>query len=106
MEKYSWTDKAIKMVNTIMMHDKKTIDEPNDHKISKITLQAFFDTPRHEFVPERQQEAAYNDTPLMIGSGQTISQPYIVALMTQLLNVKSGDKVLEIGTGSGYQAAI
>ena len=62
--------------------------------------------PRHEFVPARYVQQAYEDHPLPIGCGQTISQPYIVALMTQLLELKRGDKVLEIGTGSGYQAAI
>jgi len=62
--------------------------------------------PRHEFVPKSRQYSAYDDTPLPIGHGQTISQPYIVALMTELLEVKAGDKVLEIGTGSGYQAAV
>jgi protein-L-isoaspartate(D-aspartate) O-methyltransferase len=62
--------------------------------------------PRHEFVPANHQNSAYDDTPLPIGHGQTISQPYIVALMTELLEVKQGDKVLEIGTGSGYQAAV
>ncbi|MGQ9457873.1 MAG: protein-L-isoaspartate(D-aspartate) O-methyltransferase [Anaerolineae bacterium] len=62
--------------------------------------------PRHEFVPPEYVNQAYADHPLPIGYGQTISQPYIVALMTQLLRLKRGDKVLEIGTGSGYQAAI
>lgn len=62
--------------------------------------------PRHWFVPQSGQRSAYADTPLRIGHGQTISQPYIVALMTELLEVKPGDKVLEIGTGSGYQAAV
>jgi protein-L-isoaspartate(D-aspartate) O-methyltransferase len=61
---------------------------------------------RHEFVPARFRSAAYDDGPLPIGHGQTISQPYIVALMTELARVKKGDKALEIGTGSGYQAAI
>lgn len=61
---------------------------------------------RHLFVNESQWDEAYNDYPLPIGEGQTISQPYIVALMTQLLNVKPDEKVLEIGTGSGYQAAV
>ena len=63
-------------------------------------------TPRHEFVPERYLNQAYADHPLPIGHGQTISQPYIVALMTELLQLEPGDKVLEIGTGSGYQAAV
>ncbi len=61
---------------------------------------------RHEFVPEDLKEKAYEDHPLPIGHGQTISQPYIVALMTQSLQVDKNDKVLEIGTGSGYQAAV
>lgn len=62
--------------------------------------------PRHWFVPEPMQRDAYSDRPLPIGYGQTISQPYIVALMTALLDLKPGAKVLEIGTGSGYQAAV
>jgi protein-L-isoaspartate(D-aspartate) O-methyltransferase len=62
--------------------------------------------PRHLFVPERQRASAYDDRPLSIGEGQTISQPYIVALMTELLELRSIEKVLEIGTGSGYQTAV
>ncbi|MGB2895125.1 MAG: protein-L-isoaspartate(D-aspartate) O-methyltransferase [Anaerolineales bacterium] len=62
--------------------------------------------PRHRFVPDDYLHLAYENNPLPIGYGQTISQPYIVALMTQELDVKAGDKVLEIGTGSGYQAAV
>lgn len=62
--------------------------------------------PRHLFVPPAFREAAYQDRPLPIGSGQTISQPYIVAVMTELLHLNESDRVLEIGTGSGYQAAI
>ena len=62
--------------------------------------------PRHLFVPERQRGAAYEDRPLPIGEGQTISQPYIVALMSELLELQGSEKVLEIGTGSGYQAAV
>lgn len=69
-------------------------------------LEAMFIVPRHEFVPEGLIDSAYDDCPLPIGMGQTISQPYIVAFMTELLNIKKGDKVLEVGTGSGYQAAI
>ncbi len=61
---------------------------------------------RHEFVPDNMQEHAYNDEPIPIGGGQTISQPYIVAYMTSVLDLKKNDKVLEIGTGSGYQAAV
>src|SRR4030095_5890206 len=62
--------------------------------------------PRERFVPEDSAPRAYDDTPLAIGSGQTISQPYIVAYMTEALEVRSTDRVLEIGTGSGYQAAV
>ena len=69
-------------------------------------LAAMRKTPRHLFVPASMQEAAYEDHPLSIGHGQTISQPYIVALMTELLDVRKTDRVLEIGTGSGYQAAV
>ncbi|HHS98349.1 MAG TPA: protein-L-isoaspartate(D-aspartate) O-methyltransferase [Chloroflexi bacterium] len=69
-------------------------------------LEAMRTVPRHLFVPEEEREYAYGDYPLPIGFGQTISQPYIVALMTELLELKPGDKVLEVGTGSGYQAAV
>jgi protein-L-isoaspartate(D-aspartate) O-methyltransferase len=69
-------------------------------------LKALRSVPRHLFVPEDLASEAYSDYPLPIGLGQTISQPYIVAFMTELLNVEAGHKVLEIGTGSGYQAAV
>lgn len=69
-------------------------------------LSAFLKVARHEFVPEEFQKIAYADHPLPIGEEQTISQPYIVALMTQLLSLTGKEKVLEIGTGSGYQTAI
>jgi len=72
----------------------------------KRVLDAFRTVPRHLFVPEGQRHLAYADGPLPIGQGQTISQPYIVALMTQLLDLSGDEIVLEIGTGSGYQAAI
>jgi protein-L-isoaspartate(D-aspartate) O-methyltransferase len=62
--------------------------------------------PREAFVPEALRDRAYDDTPLPIGDGQTISQPYIVGLMTELLRLQGGERVLEIGTGSGYQTAI
>lgn len=69
-------------------------------------LKAFRSIPRHLFVPEGQRKSAYGDFPLPIGEGQTISQPYIVALMTLCLGLSRGVKILEIGTGSGYQSAI
>jgi protein-L-isoaspartate(D-aspartate) O-methyltransferase len=69
-------------------------------------LAAMLQVPRHEFVPDAVRAQAYSDHPLPIGEGQTISQPYIVALMTELLKLDEHQKVLEIGTGSGYQSAI
>lgn len=69
-------------------------------------LQAMLDVPRHKFVPEQYQRAAYANRPLPIGLGQTISQPSLVARMTELLELSRESRVLEIGTGSGYQAAI
>lgn len=69
-------------------------------------LRAMHNVPRHEFVPSEYLDQAYDDHPLPIGYGQTISQPYIVAWMTELLELQPGEKVLEIGTGSGYQAAV
>lgn len=72
----------------------------------KKVLRVMENTPRHLFVPENLTGMAYHDRPLQIGEGQTISQPYIVALMTELLQLKGHEKVLEIGTGSGYQAAV
>ena len=71
-----------------------------------LTVAAMKAVPRHRFVPESLREQAYADHPLPIGLDQTISQPYIVAYMTEALRLKGGEKVLEIGTGSGYQAAV
>jgi protein-L-isoaspartate(D-aspartate) O-methyltransferase len=70
------------------------------------TLQAMRQVPRHLYIPENQQRWAYDDRPLPIGYGQTISQPYIVGYMTEIIKPKKGYRVLEIGTGSGYQAAV
>ncbi|MDX1586225.1 MAG: protein-L-isoaspartate(D-aspartate) O-methyltransferase, partial [Balneolaceae bacterium] len=72
----------------------------------KATLEAMRHVPRHLFVPDDRRSSAYENRPLPIGYKQTISQPYIVGYMTQLLQLEAGEKVLEIGTGSGYQAAI
>lgn len=69
-------------------------------------LRAMAQVPRHLFVPEDRRASAYEDRPLPIGEGQTISQPYMVALMTELLELGGGERVLEVGTGSGYQAAV
>jgi protein-L-isoaspartate(D-aspartate) O-methyltransferase len=73
---------------------------------SAAVLEAMRATPRHLFVPLALRRSAYGDHPLPVGHGQTISQPYIVASMTEMLGVRAGDKVLEIGTGTGYQTAV
>jgi len=72
----------------------------------KNVIRAMKKVPRHAFIPEENRNQAYNDTPVLIGEGQTISQPYVVALMTENLDLIGDERVLEIGTGSGYQAAI
>ena len=73
---------------------------------NKDVLSAMIEVPRHRFVPKKLVSQAYEDHPIPIGQGQTISQPYVVALMTESLKLKGDERVLEIGTGSGYQAAI
>jgi protein-L-isoaspartate(D-aspartate) O-methyltransferase len=79
---------------------------PGRNITNGLVLAAMGKVPRHEFVPTGQRAEAYSDSPLPIGHGQTISQPYIVAFMTEQLQPKRTDKVLEVGTGSGYQAAV
>ncbi len=83
-----------------------TSDRLGKKALSQCVLDAMLNVPRHEFVPEQFRRYAYENHPLPIGQGQTISQPYIVAVMTDLLEVGKGSVVLEVGTGSGYQAAI
>ena len=88
---------------------KKQISDPPDYRTpvrDKRVLEAMRTVPRHLFVRQKDVSHAYNDYPLSIGYGQTISQPYIVAYMTEMLQVEPQQKVLEVGTGSGYQAAI
>lgn len=85
------------------MVDKQLVPRGiNDQKV----IRAFRSVPRHMFVPKEYLKSSYGDFPLPIGKNQTISQPYIVALMTQALEIKETDRILEIGTGSGYQSAI
>ena len=79
---------------------------PGQSGFSGRVLTAMNEVPRHEFVPKSELREAYDNHPLPIGHGQTISQPYIVALMSEALGIGPGDRVLEIGTGSGYQAAV
>ncbi|RIL09912.1 MAG: protein-L-isoaspartate O-methyltransferase [Proteobacteria bacterium] len=88
---------------------EEQIEDPLDGReqiTNKKVLEALGIVPRHVFVPSDSQDRAYTDRALAIGHGQTISQPYIVALMTELLELTPDSKVLEIGTGSGYQAAV
>jgi protein-L-isoaspartate(D-aspartate) O-methyltransferase len=94
------------MVETIRAYARSDAGLLGPHGISESVLQAMGQTERHRFIPGRSCSVAYADTPIPIGQGQTISQPFIVALMTQLAEVKSDHTVLEVGTGSGYQAAI
>jgi protein-L-isoaspartate(D-aspartate) O-methyltransferase len=89
-----------------LRHDSLLAEEYGAPPLSESVLTSIGNIPRHEFVPAEQRSLAYRNHPLPIGAGQTISQPYIVALMTDLADVGKNDIVLEIGTGSGYQAAV
>ena len=95
-----------RMVVEIAAMARETGAETGRPRFGDAVMAAMGKVPRHRFVPFLQQIFAYDNRPLPIGEGQTISQPYIVALMTDLLDLKSGDTVLEVGTGSGYQAAV
>ncbi len=95
-----------RMVAEIAAMARETGVETGRPKFGDAVMAAMTKVPRHRFVPFLQEAFAYENRPLPIGEGQTISQPYIVALMTDLLDPKPGDRVLEVGTGSGYQAAI
>jgi protein-L-isoaspartate(D-aspartate) O-methyltransferase len=94
------------MIEAIKLHARSAPSAVEGQGIDAAVLKTMGKVPRHSFVPEQQRRAAYLDRPLPIGYGQTISQPFIVALMTDLINVGPGDVVLEVGTGSGYQAAV
>src|SRR4030042_328717 len=96
-EKEDFDGKRKKMVEEQIV--ARGVRDPN-------VIRAMLRVPRHIFVEDGLKDIAYADTPLPIGYGQTISQPYIVAFMTEALDLKKEDKVLEIGTGSGYQAAV
>ena len=95
-----------RMAEEIAALVRETRSETGRMALSERVMAAMAKVPRHEFVPEGERQYAYANRPLPIGLAQTISQPYIVALMTDLMEVKPGDRVLEIGTGSGYQAAV
>ena len=96
-EKQTFEEKRRQMVQTQLM-SRDIVDEK--------VLRAMAKVPRHEFLPAELWNRDYDDTPLPIGENPTISQPYIVAYMIQALSLKKGDRVLEVGTGSGYQAAL
>jgi len=95
-----------KMVRAIEADVRATSLHINKKSLDPRVMSVMGKVERHRFVPPSEQSWAYANRPLPIGHGQTISQPYIVALMTDLINVDPGDRVLEIGTGSGYQAAV
>jgi protein-L-isoaspartate(D-aspartate) O-methyltransferase len=94
------------MVTIIALHASLCPDQIGKEQLAERVMEAMASVPRHEFVPAELQQWAYEDTPLPIGCGKTISQPFMVALMTDLLAIEEDDKVLEVGTGLGYQAAI
>ena len=94
------------MVDTIRAYARFEAGVLGPQGISERVLEAMGQTERHRFIPERSCSVAYMDAPVLIGHGQTISQPFIVALMSHLAAVKLDDTVLEVGTGSGYQAAV
>jgi protein-L-isoaspartate(D-aspartate) O-methyltransferase len=94
------------LVTIIKAQVNRTRDFLRQDALDDRVIDALLKVPRHEFVPESERAYAYDNRPLSIGFGQTISQPYIVAIMTDLLKLKKTDRALEVGTGSGYQAAI
>ena len=95
-----------RMLDEIATLTRETRLETGRAALGERVMAALAKVPRHEFVPPDQQRNAYQNRPLPIGAGQTISQPFIVALMTDFMDIRATDKVLEIGTGSGYQAAV
>jgi protein-L-isoaspartate(D-aspartate) O-methyltransferase len=97
-----WAQDAQTSAREAMVKDQLAARGIRDPRV----LEAMKEVPRHEFVPQAVRSLAYADGPLPIGQGQTISQPFIVAFMTEVLELKTDDTVLEVGTGSGYQAAI
>ena len=107
----AWADQDVsadlrRMVDDIKAMTTDVAGETGIAALSPRVLDRMAEVPRHEFVPPQQKTSAYRNRPLAIGHGQTISQPFVVALMTELLAVKEDHRVLEIGTGSGYQAAV
>ncbi|MGH6781969.1 MAG: protein-L-isoaspartate(D-aspartate) O-methyltransferase [Sphingomonadaceae bacterium] len=101
-----FTAARLRLLDEIRRDAAATADATGRPAFSRRLMMAMELVPRHRFVPPSQIAQAYQNRPLPIGHGQTISQPYIVALMTELLDTEAGDVVLEVGTGSGYQAAV
>lgn len=101
-----YTQARQRMISVIEQEVTETARHLGRPEVNKRVLDALEKVLRHEFVPLDRRKQAYENRPLPIGHGQTISQPYIVAIMTDLLDVESGYRVLEVGTGSGYQAAV
>ena len=105
-EENRYTERRKKLIDEIREDVVRTSEWIGRKSLAENVMKALGKVPRHEFVPDLFRSKAYENRPLPIGHGQTISQPYIVALMTDLLDLKKDDVVLEIGTGSGYQAAV
>lgn len=102
----SYDDQRRRLVDGIVFEMRATARDTGRDRLRDSVLRAMLTVPRHRFVPPELAAEAYRDRPLPIGHGQTISQPFIVALMTELLDPRPDARVLEIGTGSGYQAAV
>ena len=102
----SYVDQRQRLADQIVREMQATSGETGVDKLRDSVLRAMRTVPRHRFVPSELAAESYRDRPLPIGHGQTISQPFIVALMTELLDPRPDARVLEIGTGSGYQAAV
>ena len=105
-EEYEWRKMRERMIEEIKQDMYQARRYVGQGKFSERVLMAIGKVERHEFVPVHLRKQSYGNYPLPIGDGQTISQPFIVALMTEILDVKSNAKILEVGTGSGYQAAV
>jgi protein-L-isoaspartate(D-aspartate) O-methyltransferase len=102
-EESEWREKQEKEFEELR---KRLIENLEGIIVDEKVLEAMLRVPRHKFIPEYEQRAAYTDRPLEIGYGQTISAPHMVAIMCEILELSEGDKVLEIGAGSGYNAAV
>ncbi|MCE2491293.1 MAG: protein-L-isoaspartate(D-aspartate) O-methyltransferase [Alphaproteobacteria bacterium] len=105
-ERISYEDMRRQMMEIISLHALVASEVTGKHELDEVVMGAMADVPRHEFVPVEMRDTAYVDSPLPIGYGKTISQPFMCALMTDLLELEPDDKVLEVGTGLGYGAAV